>query len=166
MFNILGPLTNPAAVRHQLTGAFSREWLRPMAETLMRLGTESAWVVHGADGTDEVSITGASHVVELCSGEIGEREVHPEEAGLPAHPLEAILGGSLEDNTAALRGLLDGVPGAYADAVALNAAAALLIVGRAGSLREGVEIARESVASGAAKAKVAALARVTREAAA
>ncbi len=164
VFNILGPLTYPAGVRHQLTGAFSRAWLRPMAETLARLGSSSAWLVHGADGTDEVSIAGPTHVVELCSGEIIEREVHPEEAGLPVHPFEAILGGTPEENAAAFRAVMDGAPGAYADAVVLNAAAALLVVGRAGSLAEGAEIAAESLASGAAKAKLAALARATRPA--
>ena len=162
VFNILGPLTNPAGVLHQLTGAFSRAWLRPMAETLAALGTKTAWLVHGADGTDEVSIAGPTHVVALCSGEITETEVAPEDAGLPAHPFEAILGGTAEENAAALTALLDGAGGAYRDAVVLNAAAALVVVGRAGGLREGAEMAAESLASGAAKAKVSALARVTR----
>lgn len=162
VFNILGPLTNPAGVKHQLTGAFSEAWLRPMAETLARLGTRTAWLVHGGDGTDEVSISAPTRVVALCSGEIAEREVHPEEAGLPVHPLEAILGGAPEANRAALAGLLTGEPGAYRDAVVLNAAAALLVVGRTGSLREGAEIAGEAIASGAAKAKLEALARATR----
>jgi len=161
VFNILGPLTSPASVRHQLTGAFSRAWLRPMAETLARLGTVSAWLVHGADGTDEVAITGPTTVVALCHGEIAEHEVHPEEAGLPVHPLEAILGGTPAENVAAMRALFDGAPGAYRDAVVLNAAAALLVVGRAGGLAEGAEIASESLASGAARAKVEALARAT-----
>jgi len=162
VFNILGPLTNPAGVRHQLTGAFSRAWLRPMAETLNRLGTETAWLVHGADGTDEVSIAGPTHVVALCHGEFLEHEVHPEEAGLPVHPLEAILGGAPEENREALAALLGGAPGAYRDAVVLNAAAALLVAGRAGGLAEGAEIAAESIASGAARAKLDALARATK----
>ncbi len=161
IFNILGPLTNPAGVRRQLTGAFSRAWLRPMAETLARLGSVSAWLVHGADGTDEISIAGPTHVVALGSGAFSEREVHPEEAGLPVHPFEAILGGAPEANAAALRALLEGAPGAYRDAVVLNAAAGLVVAGRASTLAEGAEIAAEVLASGAAKAKLEALARIT-----
>ncbi|HUF85895.1 MAG TPA: anthranilate phosphoribosyltransferase [Thermohalobaculum sp.] len=161
VFNILGPLTNPAGVRYQLTGAFSAALLRPMAETLRALGSEAAWLVHGADGTDEVSISGPTRVVALGHGEIGELEVHPEDAGLPTHPLEAILGGTPEENVKKLRALLDGAPGAYRDAVVLNAAAALVVVGRASDLRSGAEMARESIDSGAARAKVEALAAAT-----
>ena len=162
VFNILGPLTNPAAVRHQLTGAFSRAWLRPMAETLAQLGTRTAWLVHGADGTDEVSISGPTHVVSLCSGEITETEVSPEDAGLPAHPFESILGGTAEANAAALKALLAGERGPYRDAVVLNAAAALVVAGRAGGLRDGAEMAAGSLDSGGARAKIEALARLTR----
>jgi anthranilate phosphoribosyltransferase len=161
IFNILGPLTNPAGVRRQLTGAFSRALIRPMAETLAALGSEAAWIVHGADGTDEMSIAGVTHLAELKGGTVSEREVHPEEAGLPVHPFEEILGGTPEENARALRALLAGAPGAYRDAVLLNAAAALVLAGRAGTLAEGVEAARESIDSGEAAAKVAALARVT-----
>ncbi|HET7409630.1 MAG TPA: anthranilate phosphoribosyltransferase [Paracoccaceae bacterium] len=161
LFNILGPLTNPAGVRRQLTGAFAPEFLRPMAETLAALGTEAAWLVHGADGTDEVSICGPTRVVALADGAIEEREVHPEEAGLPAHPFDAILGGTPEANAAAFRALLGGAHGAYRDAVVLNAAAALVVAGSAGGLREGAEMARESLDSGAARGKVEALARAT-----
>ncbi|MCX7644798.1 MAG: anthranilate phosphoribosyltransferase [Rhodobacteraceae bacterium] len=161
IFNILGPLTNPAGVRRQLTGAFSRALIRPMAETLAALGSEAAWIVHGADGTDEMSIAGITHVAQLAGGAVVERELHPEDAGLPVHPFEAILGGTPEENARALRALLAGAPGAYRDAVLLNAAAALLLAGRAATLPEGVAIARESIDSGKAAAKVAALARVT-----
>jgi anthranilate phosphoribosyltransferase len=161
IFNILGPLTNPAGVTRQLTGAFSRALIRPMAETLKALGSEAAWLVHGADGTDELSIAGVTHLAELKAGAVTEREVHPEDAGLPVHPFEAILGGTPEENAAAFRALLDGAPGAYRDAVLLNAAAALTLAGRAGSLPEGVQIARDSIDSGQARHKVEALARVT-----
>jgi anthranilate phosphoribosyltransferase len=161
VFNILGPLTNPAGVRYQLTGAFSKAMLRPMAETLEALGSEAAWLVHGEDGTDEVSISGPTAVLALAKGAITERTVHPEEAGLPVHPLESILGGAPEENAAKFRALLDSQLGAYRDAVLLNAAAALVVVGKAASLAEGVEIARDSIDSGAAKAKVAALATAT-----
>ncbi len=161
IFNILGPLTNPAGVRRQLTGAFARDLIRPMAETLLALGAERAWLVHGADGTDELSIAGISWVAALEEDAIREFELHPEEAGLPTHPFEAILGGSPEENGAAFRALLDGTQGAYRDAVLLNAAAALVLAQKARNLPEGVEIARESIDCGAAKRAVEALASVT-----
>ena len=161
LFNILGPLTNPAGVRRQLTGAFAPGFLRPMAETLQALGSEAAWLVHGSDGTDEVSICGPTQVVALADGGIEEREIHPEQAGLPVHPFDAILGGTPEANAAAFRALLGGAHGAYRDAVLLNAAAALVVAGRTASLSEGVAMARESIDSGAARAKIEALARAT-----
>ncbi|MEM1298757.1 MAG: anthranilate phosphoribosyltransferase [Pseudomonadota bacterium] len=161
LFNILGPLTNPAGVRHQLTGAFSEQMLRPMAETLAALGSSTAWLVHGADGTDEVSIAGPTKVVSLCEGNIMETEIHPEDAGLPVHPFEAILGGTPEDNAKAFAALMDGETGAYRDAVLLNAACALTVVGRADNPKAAVEQARESIDSGAAKAKIEALAAAT-----
>ncbi|MEO1551243.1 MAG: anthranilate phosphoribosyltransferase [Pseudomonadota bacterium] len=165
VFNILGPLTNPAGVKRQLTGAFAREMIRPMAETLGKLGSDRAWLVHGGDGTDELSIAGVSYVAELQNGQIAERELHPEDAGLRPHPFEAILGGTPEENGIAFRALLDGAPSAYRDAVLLNASAALVIAERAATLEEGVAVAAESLDSGAAKAKVAALAKLTSEAA-
>jgi anthranilate phosphoribosyltransferase len=161
IFNILGPLTNPAGVKRQLTGAFSRAVIRPMAETLGALGSEAAWLVHGSDGTDEISIAGVTHVAALEDGGVREFDLHPEEAGLPVHPFEAILGGTPEDNGRAFRALMEGATGAYRDAVLLNSAAALVIAGRAKSLPEGVEIASESLDSGAALAKVVALAKAT-----
>jgi anthranilate phosphoribosyltransferase len=164
IFNILGPLTNPAGVKRQLTGAFAPEMIRPMAETLAALGSERAWLVHGGDGTDELSIAGPSRVAALEDGRIEEFEVTPEDAGLPRHPFEAILGGTPEQNAEAFRDLLDGAEGAYRDAVLLNAAAALLIAGKANSLPEGVEMARESIDSGTARAKVEALAKLTQAA--
>ncbi|MCD9147762.1 anthranilate phosphoribosyltransferase [Pseudophaeobacter flagellatus] len=166
IFNILGPLTNPAGVTRQLTGAFSRELIRPMAETLGQLGSERAWLVHGSDGTDELTITGISWVSALEEdGLIRDFELHPEEAGLPVHPFEAIVGGSPEDNATAFRALLNGDQGAYRDAVLLNSAAALVVANAAGSLTEGVEMARHSIDSGAAKSKLAALAEITTSAA-
>ncbi|MHA6344121.1 anthranilate phosphoribosyltransferase [Roseivivax sp. CAU 1761] len=162
IFNILGPLTNPAGVTRQLTGAFSRQLIRPMAETLRALGSDRAWLVHGGDGTDELSICGISWVAELDRGTVTERELHPEEAGLPEHPFEAILGGTPEENGRAFRALLDGAPGAYRDAVLLNSAAALVVAGRAADLREGTAMAAQSIDSGAARGKVETLARLTR----
>ncbi len=154
IFNILGPLTNPAGVRRQLTGAFSAALIRPMAETLRALGSVKAWLVHGGDGTDEISIAAPTSVAALEHGEIREFTLHPEDAGLPWHPFEKILGGTPAENAAAFRALLDGATGAYRDAVLLNAAAALVVADRAADLKEGVEIARESIDSGAARTRL------------
>lgn len=161
IFNILGPLTNPAGITRQLTGTFSRDLIRPMAETLAVLGSEKAWLVHGSDGTDELTITGISWVAVLEDGMVTEREVHPEEAGLPVHPFEAITGGTPEQNGKALADVLNGARNAYRDAVLLNAAAALMVADKATSLQQGVEIAAESIDSGAAIAKLRALAKIT-----
>lgn len=164
IFNILGPLTNPAGVTRQLTGAFSRDLIAPMAETLKTLGSDVAWLVHGSDGTDELTITGVSWIAALEDGAVEMRELHPEDAGLPVHRFEDILGGTPEQNGAAFRALLDGAASAYRDAVLLNAAAALVVAGKTADLREGCEMARQSIDSGAAKAKVKGLAALTTEA--
>ncbi len=161
IFNILGPLTNPAGAKRQLTGAFSADLIRPMAETLLALGSEKAWLVHGGDGTDEISIAATTEVAALEGGTVRCFTLHPDDAGLPVHPFEAIMGGSPADNAAAFRNLLDGALGAYRDAVLFNAAAALMVADKATTLPEGVEMARESIDSGAAKAKVEALRRLT-----
>lgn len=161
IFNILGPLTNPAGVRRQLTGAFSDALIRPMAETLLTLGSVKAWLVHGSDGTDEITICGATSVSAVENGAVRDFTIHPEDAGLSPHPFEAILGGTPAENAVAFRALLDGAPGAYRDAVLLNAAAALVVADKAGTLREGVALARESIDSGAARGKVDALRRLT-----
>jgi anthranilate phosphoribosyltransferase len=161
IFNILGPLTNPAGVRRQLTGAFSPALIRPMAETLLALGSEKAWLVHGSDGTDEISICGPTSVSAVENGAVRDFSIHPEEAGLTPRPFEAILGGTPAENAAAFRALLDGASGAYRDAVLLNAAAALVVADRAASLTDGVAMARTAIDSGAAKAKVDALRRLT-----
>jgi anthranilate phosphoribosyltransferase len=161
IFNILGPLSNPAGVTRQLTGTFAQAMLRPMAETLLALGSEAAWLVHGADGTDEMAITGPTHVAVLADGAVTTRDMHPEEAGLPVHPFAEIVGGTPEDNARAFRAVMDGAAGAYRDAVLWNAAAALVIAGTAADLCEGVDRARASIDSGRARDKVAALARIT-----
>ena len=165
IFNILGPLTNPAGVKRQLTGAFSRDLIRPMAETLLQLGSEKAWLVHGSDGTDELTITGVSWISALENGAVTDRELHPEEAGLPVHPFEAIVGGTPAENAAAMKALLAGEPSAYRDAVLLNAAAALVVADAASDLKEGAAMAARAIDSGAARGKIAALARLTQEAA-
>ncbi len=121
--------------------------------------------MHGSDGTDELTITGVSWLAALEDGTVKEVELHPEDAGLPVHPFEAILGGTPADNAAAFRALLDGAPSAYRDAVLLNAAAALVVAEAAEDLRAGVAMARESIDSGAARGKIAALAQITQGAA-
>ncbi|WP_339767279.1 anthranilate phosphoribosyltransferase [uncultured Pseudosulfitobacter sp.] len=163
IFNILGPLTNPAGVKRQLTGAYRRDLIRPMAETLGQLGSEKAWLVHGSDGTDELTITGLSWVSALNGGAVSDFEIHPEDAGLPVHPFDDIVGGTPEENAVAFNALLDGAPSAYRDAVLLNAAAALVVADAAPDLKTGAEMARASIDSGAARAKIAAVAKITQE---
>ena len=163
IFNILGPLTNPAGVKRQLTGAFSREMIRPMAEVLLELGSEKAWLVHGSDGTDEISIAGMSWVAKLENGTVTDGEIHPHDAGLPVHDFSEIVGGSPAQNAQALRELLDGKQSAYRDAVLLNTAAALVIADKASDLKTGAKLAADSIDSGAAKRKCAALAKATNE---
>lgn len=160
IFNILGPLANPARVRRQLTGAFSPSWLRPMAETLARLGTESAWVVHG-QGLDEIALCGETQVVALQDGRLREFTIAPEDAGLERAPAEAIRGGEPAENAAALLALLEGAPGAYRDIVLLNAAAALIVAGRATDLRQGAAQAARAIDSGAASGVLARLKEAT-----
>ncbi|MCY4302120.1 MAG: anthranilate phosphoribosyltransferase [Aestuariivita sp.] len=163
IFNILGPLTNPAGVKRHLIGAFSRDLIRPMAETLAALGSDCAWVVHGSDGTDELSISGSSWVASLNGASIKEFEIHPEDAGLSPHSFDTILGGPPDHNAKALKNLLKGTPSAYRDAVLLNAAAALVIAQVAPNLKEGVQVAADSIDSGAAQQKLTAFAHVTND---
>lgn len=163
IFNILGPLTNPAGVTRQLTGAFSRDLIVPMANTLQTLGSEKAWLVHGSDGTDELTITGVSWVAAVADGAVSTFEVNPEDAGLPVHAFADIVGGTPAENADALRALLGGTKGAYRDAVLLNAAAALVVAGRTEKLPDGVEIAKDSIDSGKARQAVETLARISQE---
>lgn len=161
LFNLLGPLTNPAGVTRQLTGAYSRDVIRPMAEVLGALGSDAAWLVHGSDGTDELSIAGPSWVAALAGGVVTEFEISPEDAGLPVHPFEAIVGGTPEENGKAFKALMAGAAGAYRDAVLLNAAAALLVAGRVQGLEDGVAMAAASIDSGAARGALEKLAAIT-----
>jgi anthranilate phosphoribosyltransferase len=154
IFNLLGPLANPAGVRRQLVGVFSSDWLVPYAEALRALGSERAFIVHGRDGLDEVSISGPTEVAILENGAITTRTVRPEDAGLETSPLSAIRGGNAAHNAAALTRLLEGEPGPYRDIVLINAAAALMVAGVAGNLRDGVALAANALESGAAGAKL------------
>ena len=149
IFNLLGPLANPARVKRQLTGVFDPVWARPMAETLGRLGCEKAWLVHGV-GLDELTVAGENHVVELSGGDIRTFTVTPEQAGLPRAPVEAIAGGDPAVNAAALTALLQGARGAYRDTVVLNAAAGLIVAGRADTIRDGAMLAMQAIDDGAA----------------
>jgi len=160
IFNLLGPLANPARVKRQLTGVFSPDWTLPMAETLAALGHESAWIVHGL-GLDELTLAGESQVTALHNGSIRSFAVSPEDAGLARAPAEAIRGGDAGFNAAALQEVLRGAPGAYRDTVLLNAAAALVVADRAADLREGVRLGTQAIVSGAALAALETLKRET-----
>jgi anthranilate phosphoribosyltransferase len=160
IFNLLGPMANPAQVRRQLTGVFDPAWLPVMAETLGQLGSEHAWLVHG-QGLDELTCAGESQVSEWHDGRVRNFTVTPDQAGLPHSPIEAIRGGDPTENAAALVALLDGAPGAYRDTVLLNAAAGCIVAGRAATLPEGVALARHSIDSGAARDALHALCRAT-----
>ena len=165
IFNILGPLTNPAGVKRQLTGAYARELIRPMAQTLAQLGTEKAWLVHGSDGTDELAISGVSWVAMLNeNGAIIDAEIHPEDFGLKPYPFEEILGATPAENAQALSKLLSGEKSAYREAVLLNSAAALIVAGKTENKQEAVEMARTSIDSGAAQNKLDMLIKITSEA--
>ncbi len=148
IFNLLGPLANPAGVTRQLTGVFDPGWARPMAETLANLGSTDVWLVHG-QGLDELTVAGTNQVVALKGGAIREFTIEPEEAGLTRAPVAAVKGGDAAFNAAALEALLGGAPGPYRDTVVLNAAAALVMAGRAGDLREGAEAAARGIDQGA-----------------
>ncbi len=160
IFNLLGPLANPARVRRQLTGVFAPQWTRPMAETLQALGHEAAWIVHGM-GLDELTVAGDNHVSALGNGIIHDFVITPEDAGLTRAPIEAIKGGDADHNAAALVAMLQGAPGAYRDTVLFNTAAALIVAGRAHNLRDGVAQAAGAIASGAAMNALETLRRAT-----
>jgi anthranilate phosphoribosyltransferase len=154
IFNLLGPLSNPAGVNRQMVGVFSRQWVEPLAQVLKNLGSESVWVVHGSDGLDEITLTGPTFVAALENGSVRTFEVKPEDAGLGRVGGEALKGGDADANAVALKGVLDGKPSAYRDVALLNAAAALIVAGKAKSLSDGVAIGKQSLDSGAAAARL------------
>ncbi|WP_047864138.1 anthranilate phosphoribosyltransferase [Rubrobacter aplysinae] len=162
VFNLLGPLTNPAGARHQLVGVFSEGYVRPMAEALLELGAERAMVVHGADGMDEITVTDRTHVAEVSDTGITEYELTPEGMGLSRHDPTGLLGGDASENARLLRGVLRGEPGAARDVTLANAGAAIYVSGLASSVAEGVALAAESVDSGAARESLEAFIRTTR----
>jgi anthranilate phosphoribosyltransferase len=152
IFNLLGPLSNPAAVKRQLVGAYSAEWLEPMADALRTLGSERVWLVHGSDGLDEITTTGPTEVVELKDGTLSRFTITPEEAGLSRATPEALKGGDAAHNAHALRAVLDGEKNAYRDIALINAGAALVIADKAATLKDGVALAAHAIDSGKAKA--------------
>ncbi|WOC14845.1 anthranilate phosphoribosyltransferase [Pseudochrobactrum sp. MP213Fo] len=160
IFNLLGPLANPAGVKHQLVGVFSRDWVLPIAQVLKELGSDHVWVVYG-DGLDEMTTAGTTHVAALHNGEITEFEITPEEVGLKRVAFDDLKGGDAQHNAAALLRVLNGEAGAYRDIVLLNAAAALIIAGKATDLKHGIALAAQSIDSGAAKSKLEQLAAVS-----
>ena len=160
IFNLLGPISNPAGAKRQLVGVFAPAWVKPIAEVLGKLGSERAWVVHG-DGLDELTTTGVSFVAELKDGKVEAFEVTPEDAGLKRASLAALKGGEPAENAAKLRALLEGEEGALRDIVLLNAAAALIIAGKAPDLRAGVALAAKAIQSGAAKTALDKLVAIT-----
>jgi len=160
IFNLLGPISNPAGAKRQLVGVFAPAWVKPVAEVLGKLGSERAWVVHG-EGLDELTTTGTSFVAELNNGKVETFEVTPEMAGLKRAALAALKGGEPAENAAQLRVILDGGHGPLTDIVLLNAAAALIVAGKAKDLRAGVELGAKSIASGAAKRALEKLIAIT-----
>lgn len=160
IFNLIGPLANPAQVKRQLMGVFSLEWIETLAHVLKELGSEKAWLVHGADGLDELTTTAVTHTAILSGGKVSRREVTPEEIGVPRVSLAALKGGDAKDNAAALLRLLGGERGAFRDIVLLNAAAALIVADKVNDLRAGALMAADVIDSGAAErvlSRVAAL---------
>jgi anthranilate phosphoribosyltransferase len=164
IFNLLGPLANPAGVKRQLVGVFAKEWLEPYAEALRALGCERAMVVHGRDGLDELTTTDITYAAILEDGAITQTEIAPEDAGLKRSSLEALKGGGAAENAQALRVLLQGEKSAYRDIVVLNAAAALMVAGRANDIMAGAALAQELLDSGAARDKLEQLVKVSNSA--
>jgi anthranilate phosphoribosyltransferase len=161
IFNLLGPLANPASTQYQLVGVFAEQWVEPIAQVLGRLGVKRAWVVHGSDGLDELTTTGISHVAVLDAGTVSRFNVSPRNAGLPEAKPEDLTGGDAAENAAHIRAVLGGSQGSFRDIVLLNAGAALLVAGKAETLREGVALAAESIDNGKAKSVLEALIKLS-----
>ena len=154
IFNLLGPLSNPARVKRQMVGTFSKQWVEPMAQVLKNLGSESIWVVHGSDGLDEITTAGLTTVAALENGKIRTFEVGPEDAGLSRTKPEALRGGDAEHNARALLDVLKGMPSPFRDIAILNAAAALIVAGKAKDLKQGGMLAAKSIEAGEAEGRL------------
>ena len=154
IFNLLGPLSNPAGVKRQMVGVFSRQWVEPLANVLKNLGSERAYVVHGSDGLDEITTSGPTAVAALESGKVTTFEIKPEELGLAPSKPEQLRGGDAESNAAALIEVLKGKKGPFRDVALLNAAAAIVVAGKAKDLKEGVAVATKSLDSAEAEGRL------------
>lgn len=163
VFNLLGPLTNPAGAAAQVIGVFDGERVPQIAEALARLGVSRAFVVHGHDGLDEITTTGPTRIAEVRDGEVTEREVSPEEFGVPRASKEELAGGERDENAAILKGILSSETGAKRDIVLVNAAAALVVAGKAAGFADAAQVAAESIDSGKAREKLEALVRFTNQ---
>lgn len=161
IFNLLGPMSNPASVKRQMVGVFDKKWLEPLAKTLARLGSTKAWIVHGSDGLDEITTTGVSYCAALENGEVTRFVIEPEKLGIkPAAP-EDLVGGDAAHNATALKRVLDGEQSAHRDIVMLNSAATAVVAERAESISEGLDMARASIDEGKAHAAMEALVTVS-----
>lgn len=161
LFNLLGPLSNPAGAKRQLIGVYDKKWRRPMAEALRDLGAEHVWIVHGSDGLDEITTTGKTFVTELKDGKIKNFTLSPEDYGIAKASLDDLKGGDASKNAESLIGLLQGKPGAYRDIVLLNSAATLLVAGLVNTMEDGIEMAAKSIDSEAAYNSLSSLIRLT-----
>lgn len=163
IFNLLGPLANPAATKYQVVGVFHEKWVEPVANVLNMLGVERAWVVHGADGLDELTTTDVSHVAALDHGKVSTFKISPRNAGLPDAKPEDLVGGDAVENAAHIRAALQGNQGPLRDIVLLNAAAALLVAGKAKTLQDGVALAADAIDSGRAMNVLEALVKLSHD---
>ena len=161
IFNLLGPLSNPAGARRLLLGVFSKDWVEPLAHVMKELGAEKVWVVHGSDGLDEITTTGPTQIAELADGTVRTFEITPGDAGIETVSPDAIKGGDPEYNAQAIREVLAGTPGPFRDIVVLNCAAALVITDKAADLKEGAALAAQSIDSGAAAKALDALVSIS-----
>lgn len=161
IFNLLGPLSNPAGVKRQVTGVFSRAWVEPLAHVLKNLGSEACWIAHGEGGFDEIVPTGTTYVAELKNGEVRSFEITPEQVGIVRSKVSDLKGGEAAHNAEALRAVLEGAASAFADAAVMTAGAALLVAGKEKDLKSAIGVAREAVRSGASKRAMAKLVEVS-----
>jgi anthranilate phosphoribosyltransferase len=161
IFNLLGPLSNPAGVKRQMVGVFSRQWVEPLANVLKNLGSERAYVVHGSDGLDEITTSGATSVASLEGGKVTTFEIKPEDVGLSVAKPEQLRGADADTNAAALREVLKGTKGAFRDVALFNAAAAIVVAGKAKDLKDGMAVAAKSLDSGEAEGRLERLVAVS-----
>ncbi len=163
IFNLLGPLSNPARTRSQLIGVFSRQWVEPVAEVMSKLGADRIWVVHGSDGLDEITTTGPTHVAEMIDGKIRSFDISPEEFGIAIASADDLKGGEADFNAAAIRDVLNGAKNPFRDIVLMNAGAAFIVAGKAENLKDGITLAIASIDDGAAKDRLDRLVEISNQ---